>query len=56
MDKDKNKQKSDERAVRDYRGVDIDIADDDKVTPCSVKQEIHMMNDNPNNASSSKGQ
>lgn len=30
-----------------YNGVDVDVADDEKVTPAEVRQETRELNDNP---------
>lgn len=42
MDKDKKEKLADE-----YRGVTIDQADDDKVSPKMVKDDVKELNNNP---------
>lgn len=44
MDKDKKNE------VHDYRGVDINIADNDKNTPSLQKEDTRTINNNPRNA------
>lgn len=36
-------------ADNEYNGVNVDRADEDKVTPELVKQETDMLNNNPRN-------
>lgn len=33
----------------EYRGINIDIADDDKITAAEVKEETCTLNNNPEN-------
>lgn len=42
-----NKDITPQEAARQYPGAAIDIADDEKVTPCLVDQETHLQNNNP---------
>ena len=46
MDK-KNAPKSVAKSADEYRGVDINISDDEKVTPEMVKKDVKELNNNP---------
>lgn len=48
MDK-KNAPKAVEKSADEYRGVDINISDDEKVTPEMVKKDVKELNNNPRN-------
>lgn len=37
------------KAEKDYIGVDVNVADNDKVTPELVKEEVEELNNNPRN-------
>ncbi len=48
----KNPKKSknmDKKKATDYRGVDVNIATDDKDTPKMVKEDTKELNNNPRN-------
>jgi len=47
MDKDKTQTRN--AARREYRGMDMDIADSDKDTKCLEKQDTRILNNNPRN-------
>lgn len=36
-----------EKAAEIYPGVAVDIADDEKVSACEVRQQSFLLNDNP---------
>lgn len=38
-----------ENAQREYRGVDVDVADDKKDTAKLEKQDVRILNNNPRN-------
>ncbi len=48
MDK-KNAQKPGVKPAEEYRGVDVNVSDNDKVTPEMVKKDIKELNNNPRN-------
>lgn len=48
MDK-KNAPKAVEKSADEYRGVDINISDDENVTPEMVKKDVKELNNNPRN-------
>lgn len=41
------KKELDEKALQDYPGAAIDVADKDKVDPALVKERTATINDNP---------
>lgn len=49
MDK-KNAPKTAVKSADEYRGVDVDVSDDNKVTPKMVKDETRELNNNPRNS------
>lgn len=48
MDK-KNAQKPGVKPAEEYRGVDVNVSDNDKVTPEMVKKDVKELNNNPRN-------
>lgn len=48
MDK-KNAPKTTAKPADEYRGVDINISDDEKVTSEMVKKDVKELNNNPRN-------
>ncbi len=48
MEKDK-KHIDKESASQDFRGVAVNIADDNKVTPSMVNKDVKELNNNPRN-------
>lgn len=48
MDK-KNTPKADVKPAEEYRGVDVNLSDNDKVTPEMVKKDVKELNNNPRN-------
>lgn len=48
MDK-KNTPKADVKPAEEYRGVDVNQSDDNKVTPEMVKKDVKELNNNPRN-------
>ncbi len=51
----KNKHVDEAKASKEYRGVDVNIADDEKVTPGMVKKDVKELNNNPRNDDMNEG-
>lgn len=45
----KNKKVDEAKASQEYRGVDVGIADGEKVTPGMVRKDVKELNNNPRN-------
>lgn len=44
-----NKPVDEANASKEYRGVDVNIADDNKVNPKMVQKDVKELNNNPRN-------